>query len=216
MEYFGLNLKDYFIQYKCNKSILAYHTVYESYFKPIRYEKLQILELGVHLGYSALSFLDYFPKSKIYGIDTFERHAMRKISIFGNDRVQLLKANSQDIKTQKLVEDTWPGVTFDIIIDDAEHTPEANMKTFNVFHKFLKPTGIYFIEDNIPMDLMTPKELNIGRIASQPHKFSVSKQRLLINTISEFNVVRHDLRDIAPRTKRGVRHEDATIIAITK
>ena len=36
---------------------------------------------------------------------------------------------------------------FDLIIDDGLHTNEANIKLFEESFKFLKPNGIYIIED---------------------------------------------------------------------
>ena len=48
---------------------LDYVSVYENFFKEIKNEKLNILEIGVAGGHSHASWYKYFLNSKIYGID---------------------------------------------------------------------------------------------------------------------------------------------------
>ena len=46
-----------------------YHTIYEPYFEKIRYDKINILEVGILDGKSMLAWLEYFPNAEIYGIE---------------------------------------------------------------------------------------------------------------------------------------------------
>lgn len=50
----------------------GYTDTYYELFKDDRYDKLNILEIGVQNGFSHKMWADFFPNSMIYGIDTFE------------------------------------------------------------------------------------------------------------------------------------------------
>jgi hypothetical protein len=58
-------------QYKSDKGSLRhqYTEFYHKHLSTIRYDKLNILEIGVNYGSSIQMWLDYFPHSTIYGLD---------------------------------------------------------------------------------------------------------------------------------------------------
>ena len=47
----------------------SYLDIYETYFKDIRNQKLNILEIGVRNGNSIRVWEEYFPNSNIFGLD---------------------------------------------------------------------------------------------------------------------------------------------------
>jgi predicted O-methyltransferase YrrM len=58
------------IKYNCDKSYFHNYTpFYEKFFKTLKYNDINILEIGVNYGASLLMMKDYFPNAHIYAID---------------------------------------------------------------------------------------------------------------------------------------------------
>lgn len=120
----------------------SYTEFYGPLFEPIRYNKLNVLEIGVRWGGSVLMWRDYFKNSQIYGMD-IQFNALR-VGLTTN-RVHTIKANaySQDtidsLKEKKL--------EFDIIIDDGSHKWWNQLFVFNEYRQLLRPWGIICVED---------------------------------------------------------------------
>lgn len=127
----------------------GYDRVYSKYFENIRQEKLKILEIGINEGYGIYAWQNYFQNSTIYGIDN--SLAPRMISHRDDLREKhplFKKARLYNLDSTK--EDHWLqfyGKKFDIIIDDGDHHPDSQIKTFECAWKYLKSGGLYFIED---------------------------------------------------------------------
>ena len=100
--------------------------------------------------------------------------------------------------------DTLLKTEFDIVIDDGRHTPEANALTFKSIAPFLKPNGIYYIEDIWPIDQMTKPDLkNLGfdfkkQIAwaqkYRKNEFTKGKWTMFINTLKGYKIEKFDHR----------------------
>jgi hypothetical protein len=114
---------------------------YEKYFKLMKNTGISLLELGVLRGESIRFWRDYFSNGHILGIDT---NAVDFIDTTG--RVKILKGSQCDIR---FLEDAGSVCgPFDIIIDDASHIGEYTKVSFwYLFDNYLKPGGIYVIED---------------------------------------------------------------------
>jgi len=123
----------------------GYTDIYYELFKDIRYDKLNILEIGVQNGFSHKMWADFFPNSKIYGIDTFEDVFCRtKIEDIETDRIKVLKASQDD---EKSINEYFKKTHFDIIIDDGSHRSWHQQKSFKILFPRLKSGGYYIIED---------------------------------------------------------------------
>lgn len=196
-------LSDLFNKYECDKSKKhKYHLVYEPFFETIRYENLNILEIGVFKGNSIEVWLDYFPNAMIYGVDIFTRIKPEDIAVLNHPRVKWAKCDSTVSNVKE-----WQDIKFDIIIDDGLHTPEANLKTFRSFKDQLK--GAFFVEDVWPLSIMNTKELNHDWVKSKS-EYNVDTYKTFLTEISEFGSVDHyDLR-----YKTG--EPDSYIIKISK
>jgi demethylmacrocin O-methyltransferase len=119
---------------------------YETYFKPLRYKKLNILEIGIggdqnpeRGGASLRMWREYFPNSKIYGIDIFNKtiHDEKRIKTFQGSQVDL-----------EFLEKTINEIgNIDIIIDDGSHINKHVITSFNFLYPKLDDNGIYVIED---------------------------------------------------------------------
>jgi len=170
-----------------------YIEYYESQFSPIREKKNNILEIGVLHGGSIKMWNDYFENSQIYGLDDFSHQVgythtgMSKVdwkdveeSLSTYDRVKLIICDSTDAKK---VSESLKDITFDIIIDDGNHTPEYQVRTIELFYPFLAKGGIYIVEDVVSRD-------GAKRCAEKLKQISGKDPQIL-----EFNVqARHDDR----------------------
>lgn len=128
-----MTLDELAIKYGSDKSSLAhnYCPFYEQYLPKC---PKKLLEIGVKEGASIRMWKDWFPETKIFGLDLFEEFPIPDI-----EGVQFYKGNQVDhlLLEQLRKED------FDVIIDDGSHLSRHQMMTF--FGLFNGKH--YFIED---------------------------------------------------------------------
>jgi demethylmacrocin O-methyltransferase len=119
---------------------------YHNHFNTIRKKKLTILEIGIggydnprEGGGSLRMWKAYFPKSKIYGIDIFDK------SFHNEKRIKTFKGSQIDeVFLNKVIDEIGNP---DIIIDDGSHYNEHIITTFKILFPLLKDKGIYVVED---------------------------------------------------------------------
>jgi SAM-dependent methyltransferase len=120
----------------------AYGPLYTSLFGGMR-ERVggvkTILEIGVFSGASVQAFADFFPEAAVVGMDI----TLDNI-IFGrkDPRVTYIKGDG----TNPIIAECL-GIHFDIILDDASHMPDDQVNALDAFASFIKPGGIFVIED---------------------------------------------------------------------
>lgn len=184
-----------FNKHGCDKSSRhKYHLVYERDFSNIQNERINILEIGIFKGNSIKAWLEYFPNAHIYGIDIFTRINPEEIGVLNNDRVHWIRGDSLSDSVVEQVNEAWPNITFDVIIDDGKHTPEANRLSFKNLSQFLNKNGSYYIEDVWPLDIMTETEMKHQWIQRHQEDYSVEKMSKFLQEIKGWNVERIDLR----------------------
>lgn len=183
-----MKLVEAFDKYNCDKGSIKhrYDRVYEPALEHIKTVEFSLLEIGVYKGVSVEAWIDYFPKVHVTGVDTFQRVDPGKIPILNHERVTWRKGDS----TIPMHWDT----EFDVIIDDGLHTHEAQRKTFENFIPYLKDTGVYFIEDVWPFDLMTNQEKQHPWLRKHPNDWNDAAYDNLLKTISPHKVTFHDIR----------------------
>jgi hypothetical protein len=197
-------LRKLFDNHKCDKGKRhGYELIYEPFFKKIKNNKLNILEVGIFRGESLKVFVDYFPNANIYGIDIFTRLNPEDVDILNHPRIFWNKLDSTNIS-----DPVFNDIKFDIIIDDGYHTPEANKLTFRNLFPQLKHDGVYFIEDVWPVDKMSTTELNHKWIKSKPTEYTQQHMIDFNKEISVGNVMHFD--------NRSAYQPDSYIIAVTK
>jgi hypothetical protein len=117
-----------------------YCVKYEKYLPFNRYDKLNILEIGVLDGKSLLTWKDYFYRSNILGVDInpdCKKYEEPRISI---------EIGSQD--DGKFLSRTWQQYgPFDMILDDGSHMNEHVIYSFEHLFGSVKSGGVYVIED---------------------------------------------------------------------
>ena len=169
-----MTLLECFDKHGCDRGSIRhrYDRIYEG-IQPKR-----ILEIGVFQGAGVAAWLDYC-NAEIVCVDLFDR--CKPSPVLNHPRVTWHKADSRAVELSG---------TFDLIIDDGAHDPESQRLTFE--NLFPLCTGQYFIEDVWALDAMTAKERSHPWI--QRSKHSIEKYQQLMNTVSAFDLTRHDLR----------------------
>jgi len=129
----------YGIKYKTDKlTHHGYERFYDKYLVPLRYTKMNFLEIGVDKERSINMWVDFFTEAKIYGIDIGFK------AIF--DRGMIFKADQSNLnEIKKIVNEIK---LCQVIIDDGSHVPEHQLLCFNyLFKDCLEYGGVYIIED---------------------------------------------------------------------
>lgn len=109
---------------------------YESKFKHLRKEKINLLEIGFLKGNSIKTWIDFFENGTIYSIDILDIN-------FNHDRFNYTKISQDDDELKNIFDNNF----FDIIIDDGSHMTSHQLKSLELLWCKLKPNGYYVIED---------------------------------------------------------------------
>ena len=83
---------------------------------------------------------------------------------------------------------------FDLIFDDGDHSPGAQLKTFQNLWPLLNPGGRYFIEDVWAFDKLTPRQLKHQWLKSHKH-FNKDDYMTLLRALKPYQTTHHDLRE---------------------
>jgi hypothetical protein len=138
-----LNLRELFDRHDSDKGRKhSYEKIYEPYFEKLRDKPIALLEIGMYRGASMRCWCDYFCHGRIFGIDIRPHFLTPENQTFlqSEPQVQFKFTDSKD-------GNPFPEEQYDVIIDDGDHNLDTQRLTFSVLEKYLKPTGIYFIED---------------------------------------------------------------------
>lgn len=204
------SLEELFKVHNCDKgSKHKYHLIYDGYFTPRREDPIKILELGVYKGASTRALLDYFPNATIHGVDIFDRLNPEDTGLLDHERVDLFKADTTAPDLVKSIREKYKNIKYDFIIDDAHHTPLYNRLTLENTEKLLKKSGVYFIEDVWPWDIMTPQEKNHPWIQRYPDRYNDQHFDRFFKSLSGWNVTRYDHRELTGQ-------DDSYIITLTR
>ncbi|MEO7266272.1 MAG: hypothetical protein ABIW38_15250 [Ferruginibacter sp.] len=157
----ALKLKDLLDNFGSDKSsVHNYHLLYAGILK--NRVAINIFEMGLgtpHLemisnmgpdgkpGASLRSFKEMYPNANIYGADIDKR------ILFNEDRIKTFYANQLDKNSLADLHLLLAPLTFDLIIDDGLHTPEASINTLEFAIDILAPGGYFVIEDIKETDL---------------------------------------------------------------
>ena len=120
----------------------SYIEVYSEHIPAAKNKSL--LEIGVWAGHSLKMWADYLPGSRILGLDI----DLSRL-VFEPEGFEVLLC---DATKQAEIRDKVTGM-FDYIIDDGEHTLEAQITAFYNLWDYLLVGGKYFIEDVVSVDV---------------------------------------------------------------
>lgn len=135
--------------HRTDKYMIGRHTytpIYMEHFKKFQFRRNVILEIGVggynspiSGGNSLRMWKNYFPFSKIFGIDVFDKtfHEERRIQIFQGSQ------ENQEFLFEVIKKTKNPH----IIIDDGSHINSHVISSFSILFPLLRDGGIYVVED---------------------------------------------------------------------
>jgi len=102
------------------------------------------MEIGLASGDSIDLWDRYFNDSHIVGIDLSIVFRLKKY----RNKVKLLTGDATREETFHMID----GMGFDIIIDDGSHQEAVQFATFRILTRFMRPGGVYVIEDILAID----------------------------------------------------------------
>lgn len=114
---------------------------YDLIFGPLRDRPIRLLEIGVAGGASIRTWLDYFLRAEIVGVDISD-------SLFRADRFTYVVGDQSS--RQFWAEFLWKHSAFDIIIDDGGHQNEQVVTSFDCLWPHVNKGGFYAVE-NLPI-----------------------------------------------------------------
>jgi hypothetical protein len=123
-----------------------YDRHYQAHFRRLRWNRLNLLEIGVggddnpdQGGNSLRMWKDYFPRANIYGIDVHNKSSLQEL------RIRIFQGSQADPEFLKRVANEIGSI--DIIIDDGSHISEHVIISFQTLFPLLADDGIYAVED---------------------------------------------------------------------
>lgn len=149
------SLKEIILRYGTDKTLNGYTDKYEEVFTPFRFDKMNILEVGIaneqsmyiknyQPAASLKTWRDYFINSMIYGVDINPNTKIK------DERIECFIFDSTDsTKVSEFLID----LKFKIIIDDGSHDMFDQIKTFDNLYPKLEKGGLYIIEDILNANL---------------------------------------------------------------
>jgi len=124
----------------------SYIEVYDEILNSYCNHAINFLEIGISHGSCLEMWTKYFHSdSKIHGFDIDESQLFKDYGI-------ILHGDSKSVDTKNRL---FENLTFDIIIEDGEHTISSQIDTFKNYYPLVKKGGLYVIEDiqNLDYDL---------------------------------------------------------------
>jgi hypothetical protein len=186
-----MKLNDITEKYKTDKRNLEHNYVqfYEKHFEFLCDNDLKLLEIGIYrppvigveqpngreVGASLKTWYDYFPKANILGVD------LTDFTDIDNDRIktticnQAYRDNGHDYPGLSSIINKYGG-EFDIIVDDGGHSMEQQLVTLGYMFKYLKPGGIFVVED-LHTSYLSPHAYNNTGTVNTTLKVLLDSQR---------------------------------------
>jgi len=114
----------------------SYLDIYTELFEPFKDEKINIVEIGIYMGGSIRLLEDWFPNANVVGYDvTFDYICVPFKS------KKILKGSTE------FTSDEFKDFPPHIIIDDADHIIEHQLRTVEICYPQLQEGGMLIIED---------------------------------------------------------------------
>lgn len=124
----------------------GYAPIYERFFDPLRDKQIKFLEIGVGGGESIRTWLDYFSKARIYGVDIVRDTNIFNVPGKPYDRYTFVHGQQEsEVFWKCFLADQGEG--WDVIVDDGSHMADGVITSFNMLWPVVKSGGLYCIED---------------------------------------------------------------------
>lgn len=120
-----------------------YIDIYDEIISPMKDEPVQLLELGISTGASLLLWSQYLKNGIITALDKNLPGRMDYLETLPN--VNVITGQAYDENNVAYLYQVLP--LQDIIIDDASHLIEDQIKGLHLYHRMVKPGGFFIVED---------------------------------------------------------------------
>jgi hypothetical protein len=182
-------LQDMHLNYATNKGTEhSYIEIYDAGLREKQNEQFNICEIGALTCGSLKMFNDYLPHATIYGVDNWVQSTDNNVYGFDNRPIHLdeifkdvsenyprINLITCDSTNKNDVQIKLGNEKFDIIIDDGDHSPKGQFKTFENFFPLLSDDGKYYIED-----IWEPSTLieSLNKYSNDVYKITVEEHYL--------------------------------------
>lgn len=127
-----------------------YLDYYEHLFRPLQDKPFSLLEIGINMGYSLMTWLRRYPNVRVTGIDiNLSRWNLSKSQFaLTADEQQRLRIIEGDATLPVILHSLPQEEMFDVIIDDGSHVSHDMILSLELlFPSRLKKGGLYIVED---------------------------------------------------------------------
>jgi hypothetical protein len=129
------------LKYNTDKSYFHNFTLfYYEFFKSKKYDKMNILEIGILNGSSLKILSEFFPNATIYAIDINTDYVN---NYYGNN-IKTFKCSQDD---EKEFNKLFNEIMFDIIIENGSHLTMYQIKSLGILFPYLNDGGLYICEN---------------------------------------------------------------------
>jgi|SRR5579883_68816 len=125
----------------------SYGPMYDALLGPGRPPVRALLEVGIFEGASLRAWVEAFPGAVVYGIDLNPQ----AVGLAG-DRCRVARADAADpgAVTRAVLGLGIGPLSLDAVIDDGSHTFRDQVATFLLLWDYVRPGGVYVVEDIQP------------------------------------------------------------------
>ena len=164
----------------------GYSDFYQKYFENLKFNNLNILEIGSFHGNASAALFFYFKNSKIFAADIYP-----DLFRYKSNRIESFYVNSADENSlQKNIIDKFSN-NFDIIIEDAGHFFKDQIISLFMLFKKLNSGGFFIIEELDFPDTRRDMNLQNERPTLREILIKFKNEKILLNS----NYIKKNDRD---------------------
>ena len=164
----------------------GYSNFYQKYFENLKFNNLNILEIGSFHGNASAALFFYFKNSKFFAADIYP-----DLFRYKSNRIKNFYVNSSNEESiQKNIIDKFSD-NFDIIIEDAGHSLKDQIISLFMLFKKLNSGGLFIIEELDFPDTRKDMNLKNEKPTLREILFKFKKEKILLNS----NYIKKNDRD---------------------
>lgn len=125
----------------------GYLPIYERFFEPLRDKPIKLVEIGVGGGESVKTWLEYFTKAQIFGVDIVKDTNPWNTPGAETNLRYTFNQGDQSCKTFLACWIADNGADWNVVVDDGSHQITDIITTFNALWPHVLKGGFYVVED---------------------------------------------------------------------
>lgn len=133
-------------------SVHGYLDIYATLLELYRNTAKNILEIGLFNGNSLRMWEQYFEGVNVCGIDCDEKPHGGMADLTPMIKEGCHNIHIFDACDEQEVKERFSGIKFDVVVEDAAHYTEQQLRLYNIWKNYLNEGAIYIIEDIQDLD----------------------------------------------------------------